>query len=449
MTELTAESAKTAVDSFEGKIKAGGEQDFSPVMDEITAARKTGNDEWFKAFNAGLKDGQNDIAGLAGFELVDSDADGDAVFASKAGNVVQYDSKGNRKEIWGDPNKDCEFTANEDGTASHTVEKGDTVWAVAKRVAEEKAEAEGRTVNNQDVQKEMDRIIAHNQQKEKLADPNKIKPGDVIDIPADMRKEVEAARAKQEEQKKAKEEEQKKEEQQEPKQPDQPTDPKEPKEPEEPKENEQPDQPEQPEAPQPPQAESEAPQQAANETKAQYMVRMQKWLVESKTFDEIDKTHGNSDGKLDDDEIDDYLSAHKDDVFGDKRDYLRSLSENEDNVEEYSNDESGDEDDGISREDLAQFTEKQVMLEKATTYIANDERFEAIAQGDGVITREDVVAYIAKRDEKGPPISEEERKILNGIAYEARCSGAYRKEDRKFFYAASDGFTFDQDGSVK
>jgi hypothetical protein len=193
--EVAAQAGSTAADSMEKNFREG-ERDLTSVFDEINKARQdeTTFPDYTKAFSAKLNDG-NDLPELRGFELVGMDNDGDAVFSNANGARVQYDAAGNRVEQWGKNENDREFTINPDGTATHTIKAGETVWAIAKDICRARKGAGDVEVSNAEVAAEVKRIEEANKPpKGKIADINKVSPDQDLIIPAESVREVKAAR---------------------------------------------------------------------------------------------------------------------------------------------------------------------------------------------------------------------------------------------------------------
>jgi len=138
-------------------------------------------------FNKSISDGKNDIAAFKGLSLAKIDENGNMEFSSPDGKSVEFNSKSNFKptsENQTETNqpKPVDFKIDENtGKATYTINKGDTIWGVAERVCAERNQ--GKSVSALDVYKEMNNIIKENPQ---LNNPNRIKEGrDSLVIPKD------------------------------------------------------------------------------------------------------------------------------------------------------------------------------------------------------------------------------------------------------------------------
>lgn len=178
-TKPAAEVATT----IEDQLKKDGGKNLTDVIEEV---RKAQSDEQFMTkLNASLNDGNNDV--LKGFFIEGADSDQKQLIISTKlanGRVVRHEinEKGERtNDIWGDPRNDREFTINEDGSASHTIRPGETVWSVTKDMLREKT---GKEPTNAEVAKAVKDIEKHNQDKGgEIKDANLTKPGQKLLIP--------------------------------------------------------------------------------------------------------------------------------------------------------------------------------------------------------------------------------------------------------------------------
>lgn len=186
-----AETPNTVADDFEKAMTSKGQRDLSCVIDQVNKLRN--DPDFIKSFNKSLKDGVNDIPELAGFELTGVDKEGDLRFSNKFGVRCEYKADGTKVEQWGAEKHDREFTVNENGTATHVVKKGETVWDIAKDICRERNGGEKPT--NAQVAAEVKRIEEAN--KDQIKDIDKIDVGNKLIIPKNSVDEINAAREKQ------------------------------------------------------------------------------------------------------------------------------------------------------------------------------------------------------------------------------------------------------------
>lgn len=141
------------------------------------------------------------------------------------------------------------------------------------------------------------------------------------------------------------------------------------------------------------------------------------------------KLDGDKDGHITEGEIDQYMTANKDSVSPEDLANLRALKAKVSEVEELSNDEFGDENDGITKKDIA------MSKERIDALAYGKENFDKLdGNGDGYVTAEDIDAYIKARGDVSP----EEKKKLEYLKKEADDLQDYHNDEWGF---ENDGIT--------
>ncbi len=149
------------IQDFEKDYKNPKSEASQKAFDEVRDLLRT--DKTFApTLNTKINDNVGDNPMLKGFQVTGVDADGDIRFTDKDGNRFERDRDGNRREIWGSKEGGMEYTLNADGTATHSVKKGDTVWSVAESLLREKNK--DKTPTEQEIQAESKRILAANKE---------------------------------------------------------------------------------------------------------------------------------------------------------------------------------------------------------------------------------------------------------------------------------------------
>ncbi len=145
-----------------------------------------------------------------------------------------------------------------------------------------------------------------------------------------------------------------------------------------------------------------------------------------KNFDKLD---GDKDGYITGDEIEEYVSKNQGSVSPEDLAKLRALKAKVGDVEELSNDEFGDENDGITRKDIA------MSKERIDALAYGKENFDKLdGNGDGYVTSEDIDAYVKARGDVSP----EEMKKLEYLKKQVSDLEEYHNDE---FGDENDGFT--------
>lgn len=145
-----------------------------------------------------------------------------------------------------------------------------------------------------------------------------------------------------------------------------------------------------------------------------------------KNFDKLD---ADKDGHVTADEIDQYMTANKDSVSADDLAKLRALKEKVGDVEEQSNDETGDENDGITRKDI------ELSKERIDALAYGKENFDKLdGNADGHVTAEEIDAYVKARGD----VPADEMKKLEYLKQQVSDIEEYHNDE---WGDENDGFT--------
>lgn len=143
----------------------------------------------------------------------------------------------------------------------------------------------------------------------------------------------------------------------------------------------------------------------------------------------FDKIDGDKDGYLSSAEIDKYMADHRDSVSSEDLAKLRALKEKIGDVEEQSNDETGDENDGITRKDI------DASKERIDALAYGKDNFDKIdGDANGHITAEEIDSFIKARGD----LPAEEVKKLNLLKQQVSDLEEYHDDE---FGDENDGFT--------
>ena len=145
-----------------------------------------------------------------------------------------------------------------------------------------------------------------------------------------------------------------------------------------------------------------------------------------KNFEKLD---GDKDGYITADELDQYLTANSGSVSPEDLAKLRALKAKVGDVEELSNDELGDENDGITKKDI------DMSKERIDALAYGKDNFDKLdGNGDGHVTAEDIDAYIKARAD----VSAEEMQKLEYLKKQISDLEEYHNDE---FGDENDGFT--------
>lgn len=145
-----------------------------------------------------------------------------------------------------------------------------------------------------------------------------------------------------------------------------------------------------------------------------------------KNFEKLD---GDKDGYITADEIDQYVTANRGSVSPEDLAKLRALKAKVSDVEELSNDELGDENDGITKKDI------DMSRERIDSLAYGKDNFDKLdGNGDGYVTAEDIDAYIKARAD----VSAEEMQKLEYLKKQIADLEEYHNDE---FGDENDGFT--------